>query len=295
LAVVAEPGDHDRSVDRLVAGARRTLEVTMYELADPTVERLLVAARRRGVRVRVLLDRAGAGAAVNRSAARRLAAAGIAVRWGPGTVLVHQKTAVADGLVAAVMTGNLTGPADPDTRDFVVLDRDPRAVSAIRAVFAADWRGRPVTGRRPAAGLVWSPGSLPTVLDLIRSARRTLAVENEEMDDRAVIRALGEAARHGVRVEVTMTADPRWDAAWSALAAAGVRVSVYPEAPGTLFIHAKAVVVDGTWALVGSANFSPSGLGRNRELAVLTSAPSVVGPLSRWLAADAARGSPFDR
>jgi phosphatidylserine/phosphatidylglycerophosphate/cardiolipin synthase-like enzyme len=292
LTVAVEPTDGDQVVDQLLAGATRSVDLTIYELADPAVESLLAADRRRGVTVRVLLDRAGAGGTVNRAAASWLAAAGVSVRWGPAGILLHQKTVTVDDRASAVMTGNLVA-SEPDTRDFVIVDRTPAAVASIESVFLRDWEGDPPGPVAGVAGLVWSPGAGPTLLGLIGSARHSVAVENEEMDDPAVEEALMAAARRGIRVTVTMTADPAWRAALDRLASAGVRVTLHPDATGTLYLHAKAVVVDDATTMVGSQNLSWAGLDENRELGVVTDQPSVVDAVASTLTADTASGVPF--
>ncbi len=159
LRVIIEPGDGYGPVDGLIAGARHTIDLSMYELADDRVEGLLIGAAERGVRVRVLLDRAFGGASVNQRAYSQLASAGVPVRWALPEVVLHQKTMTVDGAVSMVMTGNLTSRYYPADRDFVVIDRAPPAVGAIESVFADDWRGWPEVGgsdgRRPGV----EPGS----------------------------------------------------------------------------------------------------------------------------------------
>lgn len=288
LSLVTEPGDNYRSVDQLVAGARRSIDLTMYELDDDQIEGLLVAAHQRGVAVRVLLDHAYGGAKVNQVAVARLSAAGVPVRWAPDTIIFHQKTLTVDDAVSAVMTGNLTAQYYPSTRDFVVLDRDPAAVAAIESVFAEDWSGSPVTGGPTVAGLVWSPGSGAALVDLIGAAQRSIVVENEEMDSTTIEAALEAASRRGVHVGVIMTADSVWVSAFAELADAGVRVATYPGSPNALYIHAKVIVVDGSTAFVGSQNFSTSSLDDNRELGVTITDPAVVTSVSTTLAQDLA-------
>ncbi len=125
---------------------------------------------------------------------------------------------------------------------------------------------------------------------LIGSARREVEVESEEMDDRAITDALAADARRGVHVEVTMTADPEWDEAFSELRAAGVAVHTLSDSASALYIHSKAIVVDpgsgAARAFVGSQNFSVSSLDYNRELGVVTSQPSIVSALASVLEAD---------
>jgi len=286
LALIVEPGDGYRSVDLMIAGARRSVDMSMYELADARTQALLIADARRGVSVRVLLDRAHHGASVNQAVFAQLRRAGVPVRWAPGRTLLHQKTLTTDHTASAVLTGNLTSRDYPTTRDFAVIDRNPGSVSAITSVFSDDWRGQPVRPGPAVAGLVWSPGAGPALIDLVDSARRTLLVENEEMASTSVEAALEAAARRGVNVEVVLPAGAAGDAAIDALTGAGVRVAASPGPPLAPYPHAKAIVADGTTAFVGSQNFSTAGLDRNRELGLITDDPTVVGPLWRALRGD---------
>jgi cardiolipin synthase len=110
-----------------------------------------------------------------------------------------------------------------------------------------------------------------TAVDVGRlGAKHTLAIEDAEMDDPAVTAALAAAARRGMHVTITMTADSEWDQAFTELARAGADIRLYPDKASALYIHAKAIVADagrsGQRVLVGSQSFSVASLGYNREL-----------------------------
>jgi cardiolipin synthase A/B len=294
--VLAEPQAGIGPVYRLITSARSSVDLSMYELADRTAEGDLAADAARGVDVRVILDQ-DLERSANTPAYRYLAAHGVHVRWGPAATIYHQKTLTVDNATSVVMTGNLVAWDYPSTRDFAVIDTNKADVAAIVATFDADFAGRATT---PPDGtdLVWSPANAQaSVLSVIDGATRTLAIEDEEMDDPAVTAALASAARRGVAVTVTMTADPEWDAAFADLARAGVRIRLYPDTSGTLYIHAKAIVADagrpGQRVLVGSQNFSIASLDYNRELGILTRDPAVVAAISTVLARDHAGARPF--
>lgn len=302
LALITEPQDGTAPVLSLIDGARRSVEMTMYELTDPRVEAALAAAATRGVRVRVLLDRRGWAGTENRAASSYLRAKRVPVRWAPVRfALTHQKSIEVDRRAALIMTFNLTPRYYAVDRDFAVLDRRRRDVAAIEATFAADWqdRGSPTatragatrppsaaTAARPAGDeLVWSPRATSSLLGLIASARRSIQVESEEMDDPAVSDALCAAAARHVAVQVTMTYDASYRGALERLVHCGVEVHTYaPDA--ALYIHAKAIVVDGRLAFAGSQNLSTESLCCNRELGIVFSAAPLVRALQATLAAD---------
>jgi hypothetical protein len=89
-----------------------------------------------------------------------------------------------------------------------------------------------------------------------------------------------------------MTADSEWDRAFSQLESAGVHVVLYANTASTLYIHAKVIDVDGVRAFVGSENFSNASLNDNRELGLITSSASALGPLNSTLSSDVAHGQP---
>jgi phosphatidylserine/phosphatidylglycerophosphate/cardiolipin synthase-like enzyme len=298
LRLLIEPEAGLEPIYRLITGARSSVDLTMYELADPTAEADLAADAGRGVDVRVILDRHLEKPA-NQGAFDYLAAHGVHVRWGPADTTFHQKTLTVDGATSVIMTLNLAARYYRDTRDFAVIDTSRADVSAVADTFNADFAGRSIT---PADGsdLVWSPtNAQASVLSVISHATHTLAVENEEMDDPAVTRALAAAARRGVNVKIIMTASAEWDHALSELSSAGTHIRLYSYNDSALYVHAKAIVADagrsGQRVLIGSQNFSAASLDYNRELGVLISKAAVAAAVSSTLARDYAGGTPFGK
>jgi cardiolipin synthase len=290
LTLITEPDQGPAPIYAFLASPRRTLDLTMYELVDTRAEGVLAADAGRGVVVRVVLDR-NREAAANGPAFAYLAAHGVHVVWAPPYYdATHEKAAVADAgspaAAALVMTLNLTSRYYAGTRDLAVVDRNPADVAAIDSVFVDDYTGRAPAPTPTGSDLLWAPGAQPALVSLISSARHTLSIENEEMSDRVVIDALVAAARRGVAVEVTMTASGEWDAAFARLTAAGVSVHTFADVDSQMYIHAKAIVADGTVAFVGSENLSVASLGYNRELGLVTSDLPFVAAVGAVLAGD---------
>jgi phosphatidylserine/phosphatidylglycerophosphate/cardiolipin synthase-like enzyme len=296
LRVLTEPGAGIGPIYQLITGARSSVDLSMYELDDPTAEADLAADAARGVNVRVILDQ-HLEKPRNTGAYDYLAAHGVHVQWGLAGTIYHQKTLTVDDATSVIMTLNLVAEDYPGTRDFAVIDTSRADVAAIVTTFNADFAEQVVT---PPDGtdLVWSPTNAQgSVLAVINGATRTLAVENEEMDDPAVTGALAAAARRGAHVTITMTTNPEWDQAFTELARAGAHIRLYPDDSSTLYIHAKAIVADaslpGQQALLGSQNFSVASLDYNRELGIITRNPAVVAAVSRALVGDYAGAVPY--
>ena len=144
LRVLSEPKDGIGAIYRAITGARSSVDLTMYELADKKAEADLGAAANRGVTVRVLLDRRYEKSA-NRAAYNYLSAHGVHVRWGPSGTTFHQKTLTVDNATSVIMTLNLTSRYYPDTRDFAVIDTNHSDVAAIVKTFNADFAAHSIS------------------------------------------------------------------------------------------------------------------------------------------------------
>lgn len=283
------------SIYDLMASATKSLDMTMYEFSDTHAEAILEADTKRGVVVRVLLDKDFSGESENAAAFNELRSSGVNVHWAVGNTIFHQKTITVDNTTSVVMTANLTAQYYPTSRDLAVFNTNLSDVAAIEATFNADWPGTsdPKPGP-PGADLVWSPGSEQDLLSLINSAQHSLEVENEEMSSEPIIQALSEAARRGVEVEVVMTYQSEWASAFDKLTAAGVHVATYsPSAP--LYIHAKVIEADGSAVFVGSQNFSTASMNYNRELGLETAYAPIVHGIAATVSHDFAGGTSWTK
>lgn len=274
-----------------IVGAHRTIDISMYELSDKTTENDLIARARAGVIVRVLLNSDYNGRTYNAPAAALLRAGFVHVAWAPSGQIFHAKYVVVDDHALYLGTGNLVTGDYASTRDFWVEDTTFRDVAAATSTFNADFSHKNVAPQS-AGGLVWSPGSTSALVQLINSARTSLLVENEEMDNTSVEQALSAAAKRGVNVKVVMTYSPEWASALTQLKDAGVKVSTLGSSQ--IYIHAKVICADCTAAngtvFIGSENFSTWSLSYNRELGVLTTSSIAVRAVAHAIDADSALG-----
>ena len=296
LRVLAEPQAGVSELYRLINGAKSSVDLTMYELKDQTAESDLAADAKRGVDVRVILD-SHLEKSSNTATYDYLSAHRVHVTWAPSGTTYHQKTLTVDGKTSVVMTLNMVSEDYAGTRDFAVIDTSKADITAIVATFNADFAHKKITPP-DGADLVWSPtNSQAAILAVINSAKHTLAVENEEMGDTVITKALEADAKRGVDVKITMTANSEWNSAFRALVKAGAHVRTYKDSSSVLYIHAKAVVANsglaGEQMFVGSENFSTASLRRNRELGIRTTNKPVISAVAAVLAADYAGGTSY--
>jgi phosphatidylserine/phosphatidylglycerophosphate/cardiolipin synthase-like enzyme len=291
VRVLVEPDVGADAVRGLLAAARRSLSMEMYLLTDgPTID-TLVARRRAGVDVRVVLEPHPYEAdGANDGAFSRLAAAGIEVAWAsPRFALTHAKVAVVDRARLVVLTLNLTRAGLAGNREYAVVDDDARDVAAADALIAGDLAG--LAPAAPGGRVLASPTSTrPALAAALARAARTVAVQMEELSDGALVRALLAARARGCAVSVALPgggASPATTGAAGSLASAGVVVR-FVDAPQ---IHAKAVVAD-DWLYLGSANLTAASLDANREVGLGLTDPAALRLVAATIADDLARGRP---
>lgn len=263
----------------------------------------LIGAQRRNLDVRVLIDGYGGGYLVSRAYGRLRRAGVPAARFLHSplpwrmpflNLRSHKKVLAIDGCLA--YTGGLNigaenlvlrNPRRP-VRDTHFLIEGP-VVAQLLDVFADDWL---FTTGEQLAGATWFPAidlagpsaaravtSGPDqdlekieflVLEAIGAARTTIRVMTPYfLPDERIITALALAAMRGVEVVIVVPERSNHPAVdWASrtqivpLLAAGCQVWTHP-AP---FDHSKLMTVDGTWCLVGSANWDIRSFRLNFEL-----------------------------
>jgi phosphatidylserine/phosphatidylglycerophosphate/cardiolipin synthase-like enzyme len=259
---------------RLLAGARRSIQVEVYEFGRADLAAALVTAQARGVAVTVIDDPSEIASAAT---ALQLRAAGVDVADYPvrARMIDHVKLLVVDAEVA-VVGGINWGAASAANHDFDVEVRGP-AVGNLARVFARDLVtcGRVNVAVPPSipdpAVLVAAtlPGAeiLPMVVAQLDAARHTLDVAMYTLTDAEVVAAIEAAGHRGVAVRVLLDPSERpSDPAAASLRAHGVEVRLYRSTGEKL--HAKAAITDGRAVVLGSANWTVSGFGHNHELDV---------------------------
>ncbi|MDB4984576.1 MAG: cardiolipin synthase [Patescibacteria group bacterium] len=283
VQLLIEPDNTTAPIISLINNAKNSVDVTMYQFDDSRLADTLIAAQKRGVAVRVLLNKGYKGQIDPKQLATKtyLEAGGVLVKYTPDYfALTHQKTISVDHRASLIMTFNWVSKYYSTGRDFGILDNDINDVNAIENTFDADWNAKKIDSQN-GDDLLWSPGAESAMIMVIQSTTKTLDVYNEEMADDKITDALIAADKRGVDVRVTMTYSTNWKPAFIKLANAGVNLRTYANGKNHIYIHAKMILADGTYAYLGSQNFSFYSLEKNRELGIFITDPNVLSQLGK--------------
>src|SRR6202012_1226524 len=275
-----------------IRAARHSLNIRMFLFTDPTLLNAVIAARRRGVNVRVMLNPARRdGTSDNDVARAALLAAGVSVRDSSKEFAVtHQKSMVIDGRVGFIESLNWETRDLTETRDYAVETTSKAEVAEMVRCFDADWEERPF---EPHAGshLIWCPNNgRQRIADFIDGARKTLWPQNERYQDMVIIERLVRAAKRGVRVRIMSRALHKLKRKKLFEGVSGLRivhdVGAKVRVLRSLKLHGKIMIADDERRIVGSINLSPGSLDDRRELAIETSSGQVVRRLVETAAHD---------
>ena len=288
LNIVTEPDQGVAPVLDLIKSSQKSLDLVMYQMTDKEISDALIDAEKRGVSVRVLLNLGYYGkkeTTTNDLAYQYLQNGGVQVHWTPASyALTHQKTLVVDNSKALIMTWNFVPKYYPTGRDFGIIDTNQNDVNAIEKTFEADWNEDQIT---PLQGddLVWSPGAENDLLLVIQNAKSNLDIYNEEMNSEKITDALKEAAARGVKTRVAMTYTTANKLIFKDLINSGIKIHTF-SGKKNLYIHAKMILADESYAFVGSQNFSFTSLNKNRELGIFVNKQSIITSLKNTFETD---------
>ncbi len=271
----------------LIDGAQSTLDVQMYLFTVDALAEKLVAAHKRGVALRVLLDPDHAG---NQNVTPALTAGGVNWKKAPSLYTYsHAKYLIVDKAQAVIMSANWNVDAMRNERNYGIVDRDIEDIADLQAIFDADWALTTGASPQPAnldcTRLVVSPtNSRQRLLELIGSAQQNLDVEVMYVSETSIRDAIGAAKNRGVSVRIIIN-EPEDDSV-TYFKSLGIPVKV----PETFYLHAKLIIADDV-AFVGSVNMSFTSLEKNREVGALAFEPTTFAPIKQQFEADWASSS----
>ena len=293
LQLFVEPAAGEQVILNAINNAQQSVWLETYLLTDTNIINALEKAAGR-IQVRVMLEPHPVGGGSPQSTLDALKAAGASTEdTSPSFTLTHEKGMIVDGKTAFIMTCNFTYSAlNGKNREYGIIDTNTPDVQSVIDIFNADWSRSAIQPSDP--GLVVSPTNSRTDLTaFINSAKSSLIVEAEEMQDTSIEQAIVSAAQRGVKVQVilpTPSSSSDSNAAGIATIKAG---GAQVEEDAQLYMHAKMMVADGSSAFVGSENISSNSLDNNRELGLIFSDTSIIGTLQTtfqqdWSASQAA-------
>jgi phosphatidylserine/phosphatidylglycerophosphate/cardiolipin synthase-like enzyme len=288
------PDDGRELYFQAIEAAKHEIRIEICVLEDPQILEHIQAALRRGVRVRAIVDRGKYGelAAESANLTQYLTAAGGELHLSnPVFPRSFPKIILIDSRLLVYGSACLDETTFTQYRDFAQSTTDRHAVRALRRLFENDWAYSATVGHEaplfnptppiPRSDLIVSPvNASDQLVRLYQDARRSLDVYTEIVGNPTLEGELVAAAKRGVRVRLIAPATVNGatpeeqalqDTSLAALAAGGVQVHVSgpDQSAAQPYMHARAAVVDGEIAYLGSISLSPDSSTVNREMGLI--------------------------
>ncbi len=270
--VVLVPAERRAAVLEVIHSARWRLILSLYRCDDRRVLEALGDARRRGVKVEVLLTRRGRDRSSLTLLRLLLESLGVSVhRYGSRVVKDHAKYVVADETRTLIGSLNFTRKCFKHTTDFMLLSEDPDLAASLSALFESDRdASHAALPRGLSARLIVGPSQArQRIVGLLNQARSSIQLVDPKLNDPSIIRLLAARSASGVNVHVL-----------------GARKI------GGQRSHGKLLILDGRIAVVGSMALTASNLDLRREVAVTVQDPAAVRQLQRFFLDVAPRERP---
>ncbi|HTS31250.1 MAG TPA: phospholipase D-like domain-containing protein [Bryobacteraceae bacterium] len=291
-SLVVLPDDTAKPILDAIQNAAKSLRVKLFALSDPSVLEALIAARKRGVNVRVMLNPSRrSGEVQNRGARSLLHSEGVDVLDGnPAFEVTHEKSMVVDDNLALIGSLNWETENFETTRDFAVFTTDPKEVREVMDCFDADWSRMPFEAPK-SSNLIWCPGNgRERIAQFVDHSTRSLYVQNERYQDAIVVEHLVRAKMRGVKVRALTRPSHSLRKEKLVEGVGDLRimqdVGIGVRRIKHLKLHAKVLIADHSSAIVGSINLTPGTFDKRRELAIRLTDPEVVNRLWRTVRED---------
>ena len=280
--------------------AQKSLRIKMFLFSDPAILQAVIAAKKRGVSIRVMLNPARrSGESENEESRKLLVSAGVTVLdSNPKFDLTHEKSMVVDDETAFIMSFNWEPKDLTETRDYAVVTTALHEVTEVAECFDADWDRREFTPREHSH-LIWCVGNgRQRIGKFIDEAKHTLWLQNERYQDPAIIERLVRARERGVTVHVMARPPHKLKKEKLLEGVGGLRiledVGVKVHKLKGLKLHAKLLLADNVRGVVGSINLAPGSFDSRRECAIEVRDEDVVDRLHKVTHADWKNSHPLD-
>lgn len=299
-SIIVLPNDTVKKITDAIDSADTSLFIKMFLFSDPSLIESVIAAHRRGVKVRVMLNPARRnGEEENEDTRRILTEAGVEVKdSNPFFALTHEKSMVVDSKIAFIKSLNWETKNLTETRDYAIVTSHPHEVEEINLCFEADWERKDFNPGENAK-LIWcSFNGRARIARFIDEAKHTLFVQNERFQDLVIIERIIRAAARGVKVHVMVRPPHTLKKEKLIEGVGGLRimddVGIKIHKLKHLKLHGKMLLADGIRAVVGSINLTPGSFDVRRELAIEVNDVEVVERLKEIAHLDWENSHPLD-
>ena len=273
MRVVVQPGEGVKPLVDGIEAAKKSIDILIFRFDQKAVERALVKAVGRGVRVRALIAHTNRGGEKNlRALELRLLAMGVTVaRTAEDLMRYHGKMMIVDSRRLFLLAFNFTKVDIDRSRSFAIITKERGLVKEAVKLFEADTQRQPYSAG--SARFIVSPINARQRLGaFIKAAKKDLLIYDPNLSDEKMLKLLADRMEAGVNVR--LIGKTRRGAKIPARKLAKLR------------LHTRSMVRDSTHVFMGSQSLREAELDRRREVGVVVRDAGIATLIAQTFNAD---------
>ena len=273
MKLITQPEDGPGILLSALKSAKKSVELAIFRFDRSDIEKALLAAVGKGVKVTALVADVNRGGEKNlRQLETRFLKAGITVaRTADDLIRYHDKYIIIDRRTLYMLSFNFTHLDIDHSRGFGIVTKNAALVQEAVQLFEADCARRAYVANRDT--FVVSPANSRKVLrSFLKRAKKQLLIYDPQISDKEMIRVLQERAKTGVDIKV--------------IGKISGRAGVSAQKLTRMRLHTRTIIRDGRQAFVGSQSLRPAELDSRRELGLIVRGPKIVKALSAVFESD---------
>ena len=273
--------------------AKTSIKMSAYQVKDPGITDALINCAKRGVKIDIILEESPYKHSFNQDNSKsnlvvKLLEAGVTIHGRPEYLKkkhpnghYHARYFIVDNNRFVITTGNFDETTFDHCRDFAVTfnkNADEKLFSSLQDLFNLDTANKALCNIKSSSIIVGPQHGKRKFISFLKRAKKSIKLYQQFFNDPEIIEVLKTLIkRKGIKVDVLMMAyptnyekDPNQHAQ-DQLSQAGANVRLI----NTLYMHAKAIIIDDKEMIIGSGQLSPPSLNENRELSLKFKGPIV--------------------
>jgi phosphatidylserine/phosphatidylglycerophosphate/cardiolipin synthase-like enzyme len=279
LKLLVQPEDGIEPILAALRKAKKSIQILIFRLDRPEIEKALVEAAERGVSVQALVAFTNRGGEkVLRRFEMRMLERGITVtRTADDLVRYHGKMVLIDRKELMMLAFNFTHLDISLSRSFAIITTEPKLVAEAVKLFECDAKRTPYEAGHKS--FVVSPvNARESLTAFIKDAKNQLLMYEMKISDRDFLKLLNEKVSQGVDVRV--------------IGRTASKGSALPARKLNRRLHARAILRDGKDAFLGSQSLRKLELEARRELGIIVHDPKIVKKMTEIFDKDWADSTP---
>lgn len=237
----------------------------MYDITHRESRTLIKSLAKQGVKVRMILEDDKYGIDKAQDPWWR----GIQVQNDSKlhTNFIHAKVLMSEDFYI-IQTANLGFDAFNRQREYYIAGKDPSILANLKMLFEKDRKGEAIKSEDIHPNLIVCPIDCREKISwYLKAAKKSIYTENQYLQDPEVISILQSQRDLDLKIILPKDEKNRIDAPWLENA---TRLLTKP------YIHAKAILIDETYLIISSINFSANSLDNNREVWIIVTDPIAI-------------------